>query len=288
MIDVFLDSGAFSADSQKAPINVWDYMAYINENFEYISTYVVLDVIGNAEETWKNQALMESEGLNPLPVYHVEDPIECLYKCLEYDYFALGGMAGGIGHAARIAFLDKCFEIICDSKGNLPRSRIHGFGIMSPDLIVRYPFFSVDSSSWVAYTQYGMILIPKMDRHGNYQYGKTPTRIFVTAKSPKTSIEGAHIRNMTAKEKLAAVKFIEKLGFALGSSSIRRVSDLDNLTSKDYIIDKEQHTIETVHTVGISNNNLLRYYYNIRYFQKIAESCPDYPWPWYPKIRRLF
>jgi len=288
MIDVFLDSGAFSADSQKTPIDVWEYMAYINENFDYISTYVVLDVIGNAEETWKNQALMESEGLNPLPVYHVEDPIEYLYKCLEYDYFALGGMAGGIGHAARIAFLDKCFEIICDSKGNLPRSRIHGFGIMSPDLITRYPFFSLDTASWVAYTQYGMILIPKTDRHGNYQYNKTPTRVFVTAKSPKTSIEGAHIKNMTTSERQAVIKFIEKLGFVLGSSSIHRVDNLDNLASNVIIIDKDTLTVETVHRKGISNDNMLRYYYNIKYFQKIANSCPDYPWPFRVKVKRLF
>lgn len=288
MTDIFLDSGAFSADTQNTPIDVWEYMEYINENFNTISTYVVLDVIGNAKETWKNQALMESEGLNPLPVYHVEDPIEYLYKCLEYEYFALGGMAGGIGQTTRTEFLDKCFEIICDSKGNLPRSRVHGFGIMSPDLIVRYPFFSIDTSSWVAYAQYGMILIPKMGGHGRYQYNKTPTRVYVTERSPKTFKEGIHINNMSASEKRAVLKYIKKLGFTLGSSTIHRINDLDDLTSADIIIDKETLTVETVHSKGIANDNILRYYYTIKYFQLIADSCPDYPWAWKPTISRLF
>lgn len=288
MISLFIDSGAFSADSQNKPIDVWDYIQFIYENHDQISTYVVLDVIGNAKETWKNQEIMEGDGLSPLPVYHIEDPIEYLYRCLEYPYFALGGMAGGIGANPRKAFLDKCFGIICDTPDNLPRCKVHGFGLAAPELITRYPFYTVDSSSWVSYARYGMILVPKTNSKGKYQWDETPNKIFVTAKSPRVSIEGQHIQNMSLAEKQIILNFIDEMGFSLGSSSIRSVSNDYVLQDKETLIDKEALTVETVHRKGVSNNNIQRYFFCAKYFYKVAESCPAYPWPWAPKIRRLF
>jgi|LGOV01.1.fsa_nt_gb hypothetical protein len=288
MINFLLDSGAFSADSSGNPIDLWDYIEYLNENLELISTYVVLDVIGNAEATWNNQAIMEEYGFNPLPVYHTEDDIKYLYKCMEYPYFALGGMAGGIGTGARKAFLDKCFSIICDTPDHLPKCDVHGFGLMSPELMTRYPFKSIDTSSWVSYPQYGMILIPKTNPHGNYQWNKTPNRLFITARSPRISIEGTHIQNITGMEREKVLDFISEMGFCLGSSSVRSVSSKHILQANETLIDKNSRTVETVHEEGISNNNVQRYLFCAKYFFKVAESCPDYPWPWQPKINRLF
>ena len=62
-IDLFLDSGAFSAWSSGTNISMDDYIDFIIENKQYITVYSNLDVIGDAEATWRNQSLMERKGL---------------------------------------------------------------------------------------------------------------------------------------------------------------------------------------------------------------------------------
>ena len=148
---MFLDSGAFSADSQGKPVSLEDYILFIKEHEDMIDIYPVLDVIGNAEATWENQQIMEDHDLTPMPVFHVEDSISYLYDCLGYDYFCLGGMAGGASAKSRQHFLNKCFDIICDTPDRKPKCKVHGFGLASPSLMTAYPFYSVDTSSWVSY-----------------------------------------------------------------------------------------------------------------------------------------
>jgi len=64
-LDIFLDSGAFSAYTQKAVIKLDDYIAFIKKYAKYITVYANLDVIGDAEATLKNQKLMERQGSSP-------------------------------------------------------------------------------------------------------------------------------------------------------------------------------------------------------------------------------
>lgn len=54
-IELFLDSGAYSAWSQKTKINLKKYIKFIKENEDVIDVYSNLDVIGSPEGTWKNQ-----------------------------------------------------------------------------------------------------------------------------------------------------------------------------------------------------------------------------------------
>ena len=179
MLNVLLDSGAFSADQQGTEIDINEYIAYIRGTNPDV--YFNLDVIGDAASTWKNQDIMEAEGLAPLPVYHVEDNIKYLYRCLDnYEYFALGGMAGGVSEQTRQRFLDSCWEIICDTKDNLPRAKVHGLGLASPILVARYPWYSVDTASGIHYGRYGIIVIPRMDKRGNPDYTQPPYTIYVT------------------------------------------------------------------------------------------------------------
>lgn len=288
MIDLFMDSGAFSAVSYNKPIVLWDYIEFLHEYYDIISHYVVLDIIGDAEKTWENQKIMEDTGLSPIPVYHIEDDIRFLYKCLEYPFFALGGMAGGTSTNARKSFLDKCFEIICDTPDNLPKRPVHGFGIMSPELIVKYPFYSVDTSSYVDYSQYAMLLIPKVGTAGEYLWGKTPNKVFVSARSPKVSILGKHIKNMHKAEKQKVVDFIHEMGFQVGTSHMKTVPEKYKKQENENWVNRDKRIVEVVDIEGVSNSNMLRYLFNAKYFQKIADSIPKWPWPWRPTIRRLF
>ena len=54
-INLFLDSGAYSAWSKGVTIDIDEYISFIKKNIKYITVYANLDVIGDPEATYRNQ-----------------------------------------------------------------------------------------------------------------------------------------------------------------------------------------------------------------------------------------
>ena len=50
-VDLFIDSGAYSAKTQKVEIDVYAYMQFLEKYKDYISIYANLDVINDAKKT---------------------------------------------------------------------------------------------------------------------------------------------------------------------------------------------------------------------------------------------
>lgn len=136
---IMLDSGAFSSWKRGEPVNLSDYIAYIKRN--QIGKYVVLDVIGDPEATDRNMAEMESAGLYPIPVFHIGTPFNKLDEyAVRYKYVALGGTVGK-PRVVREAFFDEVFA-------RHPELYYHGLGMTVPSLMRKYPWMSVDSTTW--------------------------------------------------------------------------------------------------------------------------------------------
>ena len=147
-IDVFLDSGAFSAENLGKPINIDDYCKYIISTG--VKNYAVLDVIGDSVKTMINQRYMEKEyELNPIPVFHMGGRVEELKKLLDYNYIALGGLVTSPNIKNHC---DACWEVILNH--NTP-TKIHGFGLTNIKILSRYPWYSVDSSSFQGCRRFG-------------------------------------------------------------------------------------------------------------------------------------
>jgi hypothetical protein len=142
---IFLDSGGFSAMTKGVTIDLDKYIEFCNQYKEVLEVYAVLDVIGDFKATMKNQEYMEEKGSNPLPVFHFGGNLDDLkYLCSNYDYIALGGLVPYSKQKAKlIEWLDKCFDVIGTG------TKIHGFGMTGLDILYRYPFYSVDSTSWL-------------------------------------------------------------------------------------------------------------------------------------------
>lgn len=141
----FLDSGAFSALSQNEPISVVEYGKFLLKYKDSVDCYANLDVIGDATATYANQKYLEGLGLKPIPCFHYGEPFSWLKKYVDegYEYIALGGVAKMRDRKQRDKWIGTCFTII--PKG----VKIHGFGITSIPLLKKYPFYSVDSTSWL-------------------------------------------------------------------------------------------------------------------------------------------
>lgn len=153
-IELFIDSGGFSAMTLGVPITVDEYAKYIIKNKGEIKAYANLDVIRNAKATAKNQKIMEEKyGLNPVPVFHVGEPWSYLEEMIDkYDYIALGGIVGLLSRKKKInKWLQRCFSM------RKPGTKYHGFGVSSPSYLANYPWHTVDSSSWGAGYRWGRV-----------------------------------------------------------------------------------------------------------------------------------
>tara|TARA_R110001632_G_scaffold229939_3_gene366848 strand:- start:562 stop:1371 length:810 start_codon:yes stop_codon:yes gene_type:complete len=142
-----LDSGAFSAYTLNKVIDIQEYIDFIKNN--EIKQYANLDDIGNPKQTAKNYEIMLKAGLKPKPVFHTGESLEYLEPLLNTDYIALGGMVKATNLEE---WLDKVFNFIY--KRN-PKIKIHGFGMTNLKLVQKYPWFSVDSTSWLAPVAFG-------------------------------------------------------------------------------------------------------------------------------------
>lgn len=156
-VGVFLDSGAFSAFTRGARIDIGRYIAFAQAVGSLVDVVANLDVIGDPVATAANQRTMEAAGLAPLTTCHLGmDPHEVLDCFSAARRGALGGMAarGRTQRAGRAVWLDRVFSVLMASSA-WPIA-VHGYGMTDAVLVERYPWASVDSTSWVKQGAYGL------------------------------------------------------------------------------------------------------------------------------------
>jgi hypothetical protein len=222
----FLDSGAFSAWSKGTQIDIDEYCEFIRANCEQIEVYASLDCIPGtlgkiattaerneaAEKSWKNYLYMVRSGLSPLPVYHYGEDPRYLQRMLDHgcDYIGIGGLVGVPGPKRRL-WLDALFERLVDAEGH-PIVKTHGFGMTSVPLIFRYPWYSVDSTSWIKATANGAIYLPATDDAGAFVFDRTPMTVAVSAASPKIAGDSTHYLNLPQVIQQLVQRWVQECG----------------------------------------------------------------------------
>lgn len=261
------------------------YVNYLIENKDNFSIYVGLDVVFNPELSWKNQKYFESKGLHPLPVYHAGEDILWLKKYLDnYEYFGLGGLGQRTSKAIwYMGMGDHAFDLICDGKG-YPRSKIHGFAMTSPDLILEYPFYSVDSTSWMQFGKYGLMLVPK-NRNGVFVYDETPHIIAVSTRK-KQKDDHKHFDHLPKIEQTHIHEYLESIGLRMGKSKLESVS-FDATKAEFPIAVTEVSSVETIIEIGVCNDITQRDQANLRYYLDLESAIPEWPRPWKKKRKAV-
>jgi len=274
MIDIFVDSGAYSlyhafletgkfeadysyVDSPKFWTYVDDYAEFIKKNLSLITVYVNVDVIFNPEASWKVQKYLEEKhGLHPLPVFHFGEDFKWLKKYMDgYEYFGISGLGPEINKNMYYEWADRIFNLVCSDSDCMPKWKIHGFAQTSMELLSRYPFYSVDSTSWVMFGRYGAILIPK-SKNGERNFLKTPTVIFCSDRSPKLKdIDGKHYDRLSFIEQDYIDEYLDELGC----------------------------TIEEAGT-----NHKIRDLINANFYVSLEHQLPEWPWPFQYKRHKLW
>ncbi len=270
----FLDSGAFTLFTTAIQYQknnkcgrwdyyhtdeFWEYMdgyaAFVKKYKKGIDYYANLDVIKNPELTWRNQKYLEEKhNLSPVPVVHFREDLKLKwlkqYIDLGYDMIGLGGVAKTITARGAIEWFDCCFDVICDTPDRLPKTKIHGFGISSIKWWLRFPWYSIDSTSIHKKSGFGWILVPYL-KDGYFDFTKPGFHLSVSDESPLADFRGRHYKTLTPLEKENIMMWLDFIKVPLGNS-------------------KE---------IGITNDGNMRKIAIYRYYEHIAKALPKWPWP---------
>ena len=277
------------------------YVEYIQENAEALDVYANLDVINNPVATWENQKYLEDRGLNPIPVFHFGSSPRWLKRYIDkgYEYVALGGM---VPNKPTVLFpgLDELWDkYLTDGKG-MPLAKVHGFAATSVPLMVRYPWYSVDSATWIKQGIYGKILVPKLFE-SQFLYTVSPRIVFVSTRTKRLKRKDVHINNMSPTKRQVIEEHVESKGFKLGKSEFRIV-DKDYVLKEDelevekveakmasYHIDEKyeegQRLIEHLVVPGLCNMRIQRIVYNAIFYSDVNKHIPEWPWAFKRRVQ---
>ena len=181
-VDWMLDSGAFSAFNSGKKIDnnhFIDFALEAKNKDPKLADVFALDVIGDYRRTMQNAIEARRRGLDVIPTWHVGEPIEHAKDlCYAFDKVAIGGLVGRAGKNRGQQF----GELLKKRKLNFffetvwPKW-IHGFGCTGDELLMSFPFASVDSTTWR--------LRPSM--YGSWKsFGRLPVRLTKSLESSLT------------------------------------------------------------------------------------------------------
>lgn len=141
--EIMLDSGAYTAFTKGRSVCLFDYIRYIEENAEYISRYVSLDVIGDSFSTKAYFEIMRHKGLHPIPVFHYGDEpyLMAYYEARGDGEIALGN---SVGTRDKKAVAEWCKSI----HRQYPAVKLHLLGSSSKKILDCGAVDSCDSSAW--------------------------------------------------------------------------------------------------------------------------------------------
>lgn len=236
-----------------------DYANFVKENKDVIDHYANVDVIFNPKLSWRVLKYLEKEHkLKPVPVIHWGTDIKWLHRHLDagYDYIGLGGLGQEVTKSQYYSWADKIYDTICPRPKRLPIVKTHGFAMTAYHLLIRYPWWSVDSASWLKSAAYGMISVPRKTG-SKFDFSKNPFNICVSSDSPTTKVRGRNIVNLSKVESRMVMEWLEIIRVPLGS------------------VDKEGEMVEW----GVVSHHAARKIANLLFGQSLIDWLPEWPWP---------
>lgn len=173
-VDMIMDSGAYSAWKSGAKIDFKDYAGFLLDHASLLFAYINLDTIPGsatrrpdsreveaaAKASYANQQRLKGMGLHPMPVFHQGESWKWLERMVDEEEPYVGiATLKNLTSGEHQVWLDQVFNLITNRKGD-PVIKTHGLGITNVNFMVRYPWYSVDSSTWQIIAGGGSIIVP--------------------------------------------------------------------------------------------------------------------------------
>lgn len=235
-----------------------DYAKFLKKYKQGMDFYATVDCIYNPEISWRALKYLEEEhGLNPVPVIHHRTPLKWVTKHIEagYDLIGLGGLGQKSTKWGYYKWADAVFNLICDNPQRLPCIKTHGFAMTSFDILVRYPWWSSDSTSAFKLAGYGAIYVPHK-RKGEFTFEVEPYIIAISHRSSFRKHKGKHLENLRPGEREIVKEWLASIDVPLGDIRDNKVIEY-----------------------GVSSEYNARAVANLRFFERLCDWLPKWPWP---------
>lgn len=193
-----MDSGVYGAWSRGITLDIKQYIKFIKEYGDLLFCYATMDMIPgrpfqkktkamveeSAETGYRNHQVLKDAGLKPIPIFHQGESFKWLERYLKDGDTYIGistqkDLAGDVTDFQQ-QWLDQMFSILTDSKGR-PLVKTHGFGITKVPFMLRYPWYTCDSTTWSLAAGFGMIYVPPWSK-GKFDYSMLPVRIIMSGR----------------------------------------------------------------------------------------------------------
>jgi hypothetical protein len=270
----FLDSGAHSLytkyvidrghrdgyafyDTDEFWSYVDSYAGFVKKYIGGIDYYANVDVIFNPEKSWEVLKYLENtHKLSPVPVIHYGTSLDWIHKHLGagYRYIGLGGLGQEATAKAYRKWADAVFDILCPLPNRTPIVRTHGFAMTAYDLMIRYPWWSVDSATWTKVAAFGSIFVPHR-RSGKYIFDEQPYMVSISQDNPARKDYGKHYCSLTPIKKKLVHDWLEQIEVPFGE------------TAPD----------GTVIEYGVTNRHSERKIANLKFFEELRKWLGPYP-----------
>jgi hypothetical protein len=279
---VLLDSGAYTAHKKKITIDIDKYAQFVVEEGHKFAGCFNLDSIGNAKTSYLNWKYLKDAGAETIPVYHVGTPEIWIQKYLKQtDYIGLGAIAN-LDTQQRLYGLGNIWKkYLIDEKG-FPKFRVHGLGLTAIPIMLRYPWYSLDSFTPVISAVWGSVLLPDI-RTGDPRY--------LGLKICKISDQGEHKKgmansfpNLPKSWQRVYNELFEKHGFLLGDIAYQekraRRGKKEEHEKKLKPMDGMVKIVPSNPDVKtLANSWEVRMHFNLVMWNHLRERLPIYPRP---------
>ena len=221
---VILDSGAYTAHRKGKKIDIDEYAEYVKKHGNEYEVCFNLDSIGNAKKSYTNWKYLQSLGVNTIPIYHVGTNEVFLRKYLrENDYIGLGAIAN-LETTQRLLGLSHIWKTYLTDKQGMPIIKVHGLGLTAVPIMIRYPWFSVDSFTPVISAVWGSILLPWLDSKGNFHFFKLGFSKISDQGDHKVDMANSY-QSLPERSKQIYNEMFKEYGFDLGAIAYQEKRD---------------------------------------------------------------
>ena len=154
-----LDSGAFTFMSNSKSRTDWD--EYVERYADFINRHDIkhffeldIDVLVGINEVERLRAKLEKlTNKKSIPVWHKFRGKDYWLKMVkDYDYVAIGGIV-----TKEIKPSEYKYFTWLLNEAKKENCKVHGLGITSLVGLTKYPFYSVDSTTWLSGSRFGEI-----------------------------------------------------------------------------------------------------------------------------------
>lgn len=195
-VDLFVDSGAFTAYTSGAQITADKYGEWLRQVAPCVTAAATLDVISDPKATRANTERLQDivgDQVHIASAFHVGSPWAELERiCATAKYVALGGAVGLLDRRpAMLRWLVRAHRIAADH-GTV----LHGFAQTKPPTPEQLPWYSVDSAYWSIAQRHGRTRLWDGQRFVDVRLGRPDEHSQVTWRNPALARDAVGVRHI--------------------------------------------------------------------------------------------